>query len=486
MADRLAPIIHRFRRLQPIALVIGFALHSDAQAALPTPLAQALRQSHVPESALGLVVQPLDSPTPEIAHLAEEAFNPASVMKIVTTLTALDKLGPAYVWKTAILVDGDIVDGVLRGNLILRGGGDPALTQERLWMLLREMRARGIAEIQGDVILDNGLYGIDLPDPADFDQTPLKSYNANPSALLLNYNAVALRLTPEASRLTASLDPPSLPIVMEAHLEYGSACGDLDDSLELRRDGDTLRIAGAYPVACGPRALWLNLMCPAATSATWFKTLWQGVGGRHTGQMRLGTTPTSARLLFEFDSPPLSLIVRDTNKYSNNVMAKMLLLNLGVLRYGAPATWEKGRAAIQEWLAEKGLTAPELVLENGSGLSREERLSPASTARLLAWAARQPLYYDFAASLPSLGQDGTVRRRYAASPWVGRAWLKSGSLNGIRNLAGYYLDAAGRRHLLVMFLRHANSSQAAQAQAAILDWLLGHDGSAKMASERRP
>jgi D-alanyl-D-alanine carboxypeptidase/D-alanyl-D-alanine-endopeptidase (penicillin-binding protein 4) len=456
----------------------GLSPLADA-GSLPPPITQALRQARIPESALGLVAQPLDAASPEIAHLADEPFNPASVMKIVTTLAALDKFGPAYTWKTAVLAEGDIVAGVLRGNLILRGGGDPALTQERFWALLREARARGIVEIQGDVIIDNGFYGIDPPDPAEFDQTPLKSYNANPAALLLNYNAVALRLSPEDGRLAARLDPPGLPVAVAAHLEHGTACGDLDDSLDIRRDGDSLRVAGAYPVACGARQLWLNLMCPAATSASWFKSIWAELGGRHTGQMRLGTTPGNARLLFEHDSPPLSLIVRDTNKFSNNVMAKMLLLNLGAARHGAPATWEKGRAAIQEWLAEKGLAIPELVLENGSGLSREERLSPSSTARLLVWAARQPLYYDFAASLPSLGQDGTVRRRYAASPWAGRAWLKSGSLNGVRNLAGYYLDAAGRRHALVMFLRHSNAAQAAQAQGAILDWLLGRDGVAR-------
>jgi D-alanyl-D-alanine carboxypeptidase/D-alanyl-D-alanine-endopeptidase (penicillin-binding protein 4) len=150
-------------------------------------------------------------------------------------------------------------------------------------------------------------------------------------------------------------------------------------------------------------------------------------------------------------------------------------LNLGAQRYGAPATWDKGRAAINAWLAEKGLVFPELVLENGSGLSRIERIAPASLAALLAWAARQPLYYEFAASLPALGLEGTQRRRLNDTPASGRAWLKSGTLNGVRNLAGYFLDAAGRRKLLVLLINHANNGQSVQAQQAILEWLMTHD-----------
>jgi D-alanyl-D-alanine carboxypeptidase/D-alanyl-D-alanine-endopeptidase (penicillin-binding protein 4) len=365
-----------------------------------------------------------------------------------------------------------VIDGILHGHLILQGGGDPSLTQERFWSLLREVRARGIREIHGDVILDNGLYAIDLPEPGDFDQAPLKPYNANPAALLVNYNAVSLRLSPVDSRLVARLDPPSLPFDLAATLDGQGVCIDWQEQLDIQREGDILHIAGRYPESCGERSLWLNLMCPAATAAAAFKSLWQELGGVHTGQMRLGQAPATARLWLEHESIPLSLIVRDINKFSNNVMAKMLFLNLGMARYGAPATWEKAQAAMLAWLAEKGMNFPELVVENGSGLSRLERISPTSMTTLLTWAARQPLYYDFAASLPALGQEGTQKRRLNGTPLAGRAWLKSGSLNGIRNLAGYILDAEGRRKVLVLFINHANPVQALQAQQAILTWAL--------------
>ncbi len=444
------------------------AAHAD----LPSAVSQILRQSRIPESSVALVIQPLDTNEAEVVHASGQVLNPASVMKLLTTLAALDTLGPAHTWKTRVLVEGEVSDGVLHGDLILQGGGDPSLTQERFWSLLREVQARGIREIHGDVVLDNSLYAIEMPDPADFDQAPLKTYNANPAALLVNYNAVALRLTPQATGLAARLDPPGLPLEASAALDRQASCDDWQDSLEVKREGDVLRISGRYPVACGERSLWLNLTCPAATAANAFKSLWQELGGIHTGQMRVGLAPVTARLWLEHESIPLSLIVRDINKFSNNVMAKMLFLNLGAARYGAPATWEKGQAAVLAWLADKGMHFPELVVENGSGLSRMERIAPASLASLLSWAARQPLYYDFAASLPTLGQDGTQKRRLNGTPLAGRAWLKTGSLNGIRNQAGYLVNAAGRRKLLVLFINHANTAQVTQAQRAILEWAL--------------
>jgi D-alanyl-D-alanine carboxypeptidase/D-alanyl-D-alanine-endopeptidase (penicillin-binding protein 4) len=460
------------RRLACLACLFSAGVFQTVQADLPEPLAKALRQASVPESAVSLLIQRLDSVVSDVAHYAAQASNPASVMKLLTTLAALDTLGPAYTWRTRVLVDGQVVDGVLHGHLILQGGGDPSLTQERFGSLLREVRARGIREILGDVILDNSLYAIELPEPGDFDQAPLKPYNANPAPLLVNYNAVTLRLSPVDARLSARLEPPSLPVELTGALDAQGVCTDWQDQLDIQRNGDILRISGRYPLACGERSLWLNLMCPAATAATAFKSLWQELGGVHTGQMRLGQTPTTARLWLEHESIPLSLIVRDINKFSNNVMAKMLFLNLGTARYGAPATWEKGQAAMLAWLTDRGLNFPEVVVENGSGLSRLERISPASMATLLTWAARQPLYYDFAASLPALGQDGTQKRRLNGTPLAGRAWLKSGSLNGIRNLAGYFMDAEGRRKVLVLFINHANPAQALQAQQAILTWAL--------------
>jgi D-alanyl-D-alanine carboxypeptidase/D-alanyl-D-alanine-endopeptidase (penicillin-binding protein 4) len=443
-----------------------------SRAAFPDSLVSVLSRSKVPESAIGLAIHSIEGNQADVSHNASTSFNPASVMKLLTTLSALDTLGPAYTWRTRVLVAGEISEGILHGDLIIQGGGDPGLNSERFWGLIRDIRARGIREIHGDVLIDNGFYAIDPVDPGEFDQSPLKPYNAHPAALLINYNAMWLTLEARGQALNARLDPAGWPLDVSARPYNVATCDDWRDTIDIQRAEDRLVVAGQYPTGCGLSGVWVNVLCPAATSATYFKTFWNESGGILTGQMRLGATPAEARLLVERESLPLSLIARDINKFSNNVMAKMLFLNLGAARYGAPATWEKGQAAMHAWLAEKGLSIPELVVENGSGLSRIERLSPASVAMLLAWAARQPLYYDFAASLPALGQDGTQKRRKNGTPLAGRAWLKSGTLNGVRNLAGYYLDAAGRRKLIVLFIAHPNATQAVAAQDAIIDWAL--------------
>ncbi len=442
-------------------------------AGLPAGVEAALKEAAIPDSHVGVLVQTVGDAAPQLALGEERSFNPASVMKVLTTLAALDSLNPSFTWKTRVLIDGEIKSGVLKGALILQGGGDPALSLERFWLLLRELRARGVREIRGDILIDQSFYQIEATDPGHFDQAPLKPYNASPTALIVSQNAIALRLSPDGRKVHAQLEPPVAGITIKDELLLnGGACNGWHDGVVPTLEKSTLILQGHYPAACADQVLWLNLLAPSDTVGAVFSALWQELGGRHRGTVRIAAAPASARTLFEFDSLPLALIARDVNTYSNNVMAKMLFLNLGAARYGAPATWDKGERAIRAWLAEKRLDLPELVLENGCGLSRIERISAASLAKLLAWAPQSPAFYAFAASLPVLGLSGTLKTRLNGSPQAGRAWLKTGSLNGVRNMAGYVLDRQGRRKILVFLLNHANASAAGKAQEALIDWAI--------------
>jgi D-alanyl-D-alanine carboxypeptidase/D-alanyl-D-alanine-endopeptidase (penicillin-binding protein 4) len=438
-------------------------------------VAQALAQAGIPDTHVGVVVRELDG-TDLLLHGEDRAFNPASVMKLVTTLAALDSLGPAHAFKTLVWLDGELREGVLTGNLVLQGGGDPGMTAERFWLLLRELRQRGIREIRGDVLLDNRFYAIEAQDPGAFDQAPLRPYNAPPAALLVNFNTLNLRVCAREDQVLARLDPPPDDLRLENRLlPSDELCGALGDQLSPRVEADALLLEGRFSPQCGERALPLNLRPPAANTAAWFRALWREMGGAHAGQVREGAPGPGAGLLMVFDSVPLSLLARDVNKHSNNVMAKMLFLNLGAARFGAPATWDKGQRAVRAWLQEKGLELPELVLENGAGLSRLERISADAMARLLIWAATQPAYYEFAASLPAVGLEGTQKNRFngngqSGQDLSGRAWLKSGSLNGARNLAGYVLGPEGRRRVLVFFVNHPNAAMATKAQDVLLEW----------------
>lgn len=458
------------------------ALPGVARAELPTTVVLALKQAGIPESHVGILVQDIDAAEPLLVHGEKRSFNPASVMKLVTTLAALDRLGPAYTFKTRALIDGPIADGILQGNLILQGGGDPALTLERFWLLLRELRERGVREIHGDVILDSAYYRLEPIDPAAFDQSPLRPYNAPPNALLVNFNVLNLRLglitnptNGQTNGISAQLDPPPTEslITFDNQLHVSDApCNGWREHITPQTENGVLSLTGNYPIACGSQSLALNLLGPEATISAAFNSVWKELGGRHTGKVRTGATEATARLLLEFESPPLAQLVRDINKYSNNVMAKMLFLNLGAAQFGAPASWEKSVRTIRTWAKEQGFDMPELVLENGSGLSRIERISAASLAQLLGYAATRPAYYEFAASLPAIGQEGTQKSRMNGSELAGRAWLKSGTLNGARNFAGYVLTLKGHRRILVMLINHANAAAGAKAQSALLEWAL--------------
>jgi D-alanyl-D-alanine carboxypeptidase/D-alanyl-D-alanine-endopeptidase (penicillin-binding protein 4) len=442
-----------------------------AHAQLPTAVSAALQQAGIAEAHVSAEVRDLASGAPLLSHEAGQALNPASVMKLVTTLAALDTLGPAHTFRTRVLVEGEIRDGVLTGNLVLQGGGDPSLTVERFWLLLRQLRARGLREIHGQLVIDASYYA-PRPLAPPFDAYPLRAYNAAPSALAVNFNTLNLNLLASENQLHAWLEPATEMLGIEHQLTPADGgCNGWRDQFQPSLAGSVLTLNGRYPACCQQQSLALGLLPGDANAYAHFKALWQQLGGSGPSGFVSREATLDALPLLDFDSLPLSQLVRDINKYSNNLMAKMLFLNLGALRHGAPASEAKAIQAIRDWLAERGLDLPDLTLENGSGLSRLERISAASLARLLAWAAGRPAYYEFAASLPAVGLEGTQKNRLEnASTLAGRAWLKTGSLDNARNLAGYVLGPQGERRVLVCLINDDKAPAAGMALQALLEW----------------
>ena len=451
-------------------MLLGLA---QARAQLPEQVSRALKQAGIPESHVGVVVQDIDAPVPLIAHGEQRALNPASVMKLVTTLAALDLLGPAHTFQTRVLTEGEIRNDVLDGNLVLQGGGDPSLTLERFWLLLRELRAKGLREIRGELVVDGGYYSPPPPD-APFDAYPLRPYNTAPAALVVNFNVLSLWLGLGNGGVNARLEPSVTSPVLVNQLQTGAgACNGWRDQFTPRLEDGRLILPGRYPVSCGEQGMTLNLLAPEATAYAYFRPLWRELGGVPPVLVQSRPARPEAQSLLVFESAPLSQLVRDTNKYSNNLMAKMLFLNLGAERFGPPATQEKGNRAIQAWLRENALELPELVLDNGAGLSRSARISAASLARLMIWAADRPAYYEFAASLPAAGLEGTQKKRLdEGSTLTGRAWLKTGTLDNARSLAGYVLGPDGHRRVLVFLINDPKAAAAGKAQEALLEWAI--------------
>jgi serine-type D-Ala-D-Ala carboxypeptidase/endopeptidase (penicillin-binding protein 4) len=466
---------------------VGFcsllALTSAATAALPPGVAQALREAGIPQSSVGVVVQELGAGRPRLAHNAGAQMNPASVMKLVTTYAALEMLGPAYRWKTEVYVDGTLREGVLEGSLALKGRGDPKLNYESFWMMLRALRGRGLAEIRGDVLLDRSHFAPVADEP--FDHDTYRPYNVRPDALLVNFKSLRVSFLPEHERGTVRLvvEPllPGLEVVNALKLSDGS-CPEgraFRDLIQASFQPRPPRAAftGLYPKSCEERELNVALHNPEDYVTGMIRGLWREMGGSWSGAAVDGVVPPLARLFYVHESEALSEIVRDINKYSNNVMARQLYLTLAAEMVGLPGRSENAAAPIRHWLEQKGIAAPELRLENGSGLSRHERISPANMAAMLQAAWRSAVMPEFLSSLPVVATDGTMRKRMRGERIAGNAHIKTGLLADARTIAGYVLDRSGRRHAIVMFINHPAAPQADAAHEALLNWV--YEGAAK-------
>jgi len=459
-------------------------LPDDSRGSLPAEVSRALGAAGIPSGQFAVAVQAVDGPAPKLLANASRPMNPASVMKLVTTYAALEKLGPAYTWKTALWADAAPRDGRLDGNLYLQGSGDPALTLERFWLLLRQLRDRAeVKQIRGDLVADRRLYQLPAFDPAAFDNEPLRAYNVNADALLVNYTALRFTLVPDLAagsvRLVQEVPQEGLEVV--ARITPGAGeCGDWREKLTVRFNPAARRldIGGTFPLVCGEKPLHLAPLAGDAYLGALFRPLWRELGGELVGKVREGNTPAGAIPLLRWESPSLAEIVRDTNKYSSNVMARHLFLALAEPEPSAaqPATLVAARRGLQRVLAERGLNFPELVVENGSGLSRDDRIAARSLLQLLLTAWKSPVMPEFVASLPVAGRDGTLKRRFGNGSASGRAHLKTGSIEGVRAWAGYVTDVEGRHWAVVAMANGPKAGQAWNAVDALLEWVAAGAG----------
>ncbi len=457
-----------------LGLSIAQAAAAAANAGLPMPVARALDQAGVPRQALGVVVHELNADRNLVDVQSAQPFAPASLMKLVTTAAALDMLGPTYSWRTQVLSAATLRGDVLDGDLVIRGGGDPRLTIEHLWLMLRQLRQRGVREIRGNLVLDRSAFQLDAGDPAAFDGDPDRPYNALPDALLLNYKALTFRFLPDekAGLVRLGMEPPLAQWSVAAPQLAGGDCQDWRANLHMHPGQHGLAFDGSYPLSCGERSLAWHAwnLSPDQYFGAVFRRIWRELGGSLQGQVQSGPTPDNAQPLVEWRSPPLIEIIRDINKYSNNVMARHVFLTLGAERQGLPGTVQKGAMTVQAWMADKGMGIQGLQLENGSGLSRNERIAPATLAQLLNWAWQGPLMPEYFSSLPLAGQDGTMRNRLRNA--ASMAHIKTGSLSDVRGIAGYVQASSGRRYVVVAIVNHPGASASAAALDALLQWVI--------------
>jgi serine-type D-Ala-D-Ala carboxypeptidase/endopeptidase (penicillin-binding protein 4) len=447
-----------------------------AQAELPVTVSTALKKAGIPQQNVAIYVQAVESNTAILSHNADKSMNPASVMKLVTTNAALDLLTPAYRWKTEVYRDSDVVKGALQGSLIIKGYGDPSFKAQEFWRMLMTLQQTGIKEITGDLIIDKSYFAQSVGDRRTFDDETWRAYNAEPSAFLVNGRNTSFKFnaTETSVNINQEFELDEIHIVNNMKLMQG-ACGDWRSrfgyTVKPSSSGVVVTFNGNYSPDCGERYLELSVFDDEKYAFYTFRKLWAELDGKFSGQLKIQSTPSNAVKVLEQLSDPLGYVVRDINKWSNNLMARQLLLTLAAEKYGAPATEESGAAALKAWITDRGTKFDELVVENGSGLSRIERISAEHLGKMLVSTYNSPVMPELMASLPILALDGTVKKRLNDSQSNGQAHLKTGSLDSVSAIAGYVLDANHHRHVLVMLVNHPKASLSKNAQDALIEWV---------------
>ncbi|MGB3918726.1 MAG: D-alanyl-D-alanine carboxypeptidase/D-alanyl-D-alanine-endopeptidase [Thiothrix litoralis] len=441
---------------------------------LPDEIKTLMQQYKIPADNLSVYIRDLNADVPMVVHHDKVPRNPASVMKLLTTWTALKLLGPSYTWKTEAWTRGEFKDGVLNGDLILKGFGDPFLTDEAFWQLLHDLQLKGLKEIRGNLIVDNSYFSIPDYDPAAFDNEPTRVYNAQPSALMFNFQANRFLFEADKSNGKVGITPfpliPGLQLENSMTLSKGG-CSKQHYRPDFEQESTGLKVSGAYSADCGKNFILRVMSTPEQHVFNAFQDVWHSQGGVFNGKLQTGQVQASDVLLHTHESRTLGEQIRFVNKWSNNVMARNIFLTLGAEMLGAPATLDKSRMATAELLQKSGIEYTGMVVENGSGLSRVARLSARQLGQLLEVAWRDPYMPEFMASMPLLGEDGTLATRFKNADLRGRSHMKTGTLNDATAIAGYMITRSGKR--LVIVLQH-NGREAQgsgrRLQDAILTW----------------
>lgn len=464
-------------RLLPLLVVIFPAL-ALCENVLPPGVQESLKLRKMPDDSLSIYVENLDTGEPLLAWNEDVPRNPASVAKLLTTLVALDILGPAYTWKTEVYLVGELNDGVLEGDLLLKGYGDPWLVTERFWEMLREIRQRGINRITGDLLIDDSYFDVPYHDPAEFDREPLRAYNVAPNALLTNFKVVRYYFEPDPKSATVDIrvDPPLENLRVENKLQVvPGRCRGYQRGISIVANDavDHMVMSGKFPSGCNSYEMGRTALSHNQYTYGLFKSIWEESGGEFSGSYWNVIKPANARPFFVFRSWPLADVITKVNKYSNNVMARQLLFTLGAEEFAVPATEEGGRLVVAKWLQDRQLDPTKLMLDNGAGLSRESRISAAILGEILSYAWKSPFMPEFMSSLSVSGLDGTLARRFRDSPLTGKAHIKTGTLDNVAAIAGFLQARSGNRYSVVALQNHTDVHRGPgeEVQAALLRWL---------------
>lgn len=440
-----------------------------------TWLAQWMQQepaASLPAQQQQVLLLPLDGGPGAQRHRTQTQVTPASLEKLLTTWMALELLGPSFQWTTSVLAQGQRQGQHWQGDLYLNFTGDPVFSEEGLWKMLRDIRAQGIQTIDGDWVLDGRFFAwpeaeaLHFPDRGSNPHAP---YLSLPSPYLINYGLHRIQLGRDAQLgMTTWVTPPTLDVNVrwtEANVA-NSACNRLPrpswSTTGVSSRAIAIQVQNTLPMGCDI-SLYGHWQTAEQYAQALVGHLWAELGGELRGQVRLANAqdPEPTRQLAVHNSPTLSEVIRQVNKWSNNVVTRQLYINLGARRWRELA--DNDLAAAQKgshlWLSDYLTDAEGLFIDNGAGLSRESRISPEQLGQALLHMRKSRYFPELQASMPLIAQEGTVHNRWRNTSMVGQGRLKTGRLNGINGVAGFVDDHTGRSWLVVLLISGQTSAQ---------------------------
>ncbi|MCD6212168.1 MAG: D-alanyl-D-alanine carboxypeptidase/D-alanyl-D-alanine-endopeptidase [Sulfurovum sp.] len=461
--------------------IILFIVLSSWIYALPAGINRIVNKSGIPKNDISIYIKEAGNGGRELASLnASKTRTPASVIKVLPIYAATLKLGFDYRWPTQFYTVGSLKNGVLKGDLVVKGFGDPTLSTRDLKSIVSTIKAKGIKKITGNIVIDRSYFAVGTKNNSGFDKNTYSPYNAMPDAMMFNERISTICITPNKNAVHKKVADGSYKIVNKLQRVNKPCKGRYSwPGLKINNSSamPEVWLQGKISKKCGKRNICKVITKPYKSFYYALKDTLKKEGVTVSGKMRLNKVPSNANILFTHYSRSLEKIISKTAKKSNNLYARHLLLLLGAKMYGAPSTLAKGRKAVEYILRSKGaLGRGTLRIDNGSGLSRTAKLN----AKLLAYMydnAYNRYGLRWMKTLSIAGVDGTIKRRFRGTVVKNRAWMKTGTLNRVKNIGGYVKSRSGRMYTVVILVNTKQGRwKAAQLQNNIMKWLVTYKG----------
>jgi len=454
---------------------LSLILTMGMSAALPEAISSMLSRNKIDPSTVSLLVQEIKSGRVIASQTPNQSRTPASVMKILTTYSALVDLGTSFRWPTKFYYTGRFSGGVIRGDLAVEAFGDPTLTTRDVKRIVKRFKRLGVRRITGNLIIDRTFFADNGKVTSGFDRNRYSEYNAMPDAMMIDDHLSRMIVRPRNGAIAVSKAIPGDAYDLVNHLKPTSqACKGKNSwpyvGINAKGSRPVVVFSGTLSTHCPKRTISKLLTRPYVSFYHAIVSAFKQEGIAFDGKMVLTRVPRMARALMVHRSRSLLKIVAKTNKKSNNLYARHIFLLLGAQHKGAPATEAKGAQAVRGVLSARGIWNDRIRIHNGCGLSRSAKVTASALVTVLkdAYGTYGKKWLN---ALSIAGKDGTIKRRFKRSVAKGRAWMKTGTLNNAKNIAGYVRGKSGKYYALAILYNGREKWKGSTLQNQIIEWL---------------